>query len=92
MLKFAGIKVGSATDLKLDRESYEAMLKITISNDYKVPEDSYIAIISSGLLGGKYVDIEPGIADILLQNGEYMAYTRSSVSIENLLSKFLFKN
>ena len=90
-VRIAGIKIGSVTDLKLDGESYEAVLKITISDEYNIPEDSYISIISSGLLGGKYIDIEPGIADQFLKDGESLVYTRSSLSIESLLSKFLFK-
>lgn len=91
-VRIAGIKVGSVSDLKLDNESYEAILQIAVSDDIKIPEDSYIAIISSGLLGGKYVDIEPGIEEVYLNEGDKFAYTRSSISLESLLSKFLFKS
>jgi phospholipid/cholesterol/gamma-HCH transport system substrate-binding protein len=90
-VRIAGIKVGSVAYVGLDSISYEAVIKISVLNQYKIPVDSYISIISSGLLGGKYVDIEPGISDEVLNNGETLTYTRSSVSIESLLSKFLFK-
>ncbi|MBT4990018.1 MAG: outer membrane lipid asymmetry maintenance protein MlaD [Rickettsiales bacterium] len=91
-VRISGIKIGSVTDIRLDSDSYDAILQVSISKEFNIPEDSYISIMSSGLLGGKYIDIEPGIADIFLQDGEDITYTRSSVSIENLLSKFLFKN
>jgi phospholipid/cholesterol/gamma-HCH transport system substrate-binding protein len=91
-VRIAGIKVGSVTDLTLDNNSYEAVLQITIADKYKIPEDSYIAVISSGLLGDKYIDIETGMAEQYLKDGEAFIYTRASVSIEHLLSKFLFKN
>lgn len=91
-VRIAGIKVGSVSEVSLDKQSYDAILKISVLNNYVIPDDSYISIISSGLLGGKYIDIEPGISDEFLADGETLAYTRSSVSIESLLSKFLFKN
>jgi len=91
-VRIAGIKVGSVFEVSLDKESYDAILEISILNNYAIPDDSYISIISSNLLGGKYIDIEPGISDEFLVDGEAITYTRASVSIESLLSKFLFKN
>ena len=91
-VRIAGIKVGSVSEVSLDKQSYDAILEISILNNYAIPADSYISIISSSLLGGKYIDIEPGISDEFLVDGEAITYTRASVSIESLLSKFLFKN
>ena len=90
-VRIAGIKIGSVSSVMLDNISYEAVVQISVLNQFKIPEDSYISIISTGLLGGKYIDIEPGISDEMLKDGEILTYTRSSVSIESLLSKFLFK-
>ncbi len=90
-VRIAGIKVGSVSEVLLDSETYDAILKISILNNYAIPVDSYISIISSGLLGGKYIDIEPGISDEFLVDGETITYTRASISIESLLSKFMFK-
>ena len=90
-VRIAGIKIGTVTDLTLNAETYEANMDIAISQDIKIPDDSYIAVISSGLIGKKYIDIEPGISEEYLVENDNIIFTRSSVSIENLISKFLFK-
>ncbi|MBL6785736.1 MAG: outer membrane lipid asymmetry maintenance protein MlaD [Rickettsiales bacterium] len=91
-VRIAGIKIGSVIDVSLDEETYEALIKISLANKFQIPEDSYISIISSGLIGSKYIDIEPGISEVYLQNNESFAFSRSSLTIEGLLNKFILKN
>jgi len=54
-----------------------------------VPEDSTAAVVSAGLLGGKYVEIIPGGAAEMLADGDEIAFTQSSVSLESLIGKMV---
>ncbi|MFT5702849.1 MAG: phospholipid/cholesterol/gamma-HCH transport system substrate-binding protein, partial [Rickettsiales bacterium] len=54
------------------------------------PTDSSAKILSSGLLGGKYVGLEIGANEEILQNGDRIMFTQSGVNFEELLGKFIF--
>ncbi|MCC8417518.1 MAG: outer membrane lipid asymmetry maintenance protein MlaD [Rickettsia endosymbiont of Bryobia graminum] len=86
----AGVKIGSVTNITLDKTSFFALLTITINNDIKLPKDSNLAIVSSGLLGGKYIAVTPGLSEEVLHSGDKVEYTRSSVSLEDILGKLIY--
>lgn len=90
-IRIAGIKVGTVISQNLDRESYEAVLELNIDKNVKIPSDSSAAIVSEGLLGSKYVSIEPGADEEFLNAGDKIIYTQSSVNLETLIGKFMFK-
>ncbi|MBM3540372.1 MAG: MCE family protein, partial [Alphaproteobacteria bacterium] len=50
-VKVSGIKVGTLVDQRLDPESYLAVLRLSIDNSVKLPEDTVAQISSEGLLG-----------------------------------------
>jgi phospholipid/cholesterol/gamma-HCH transport system substrate-binding protein len=89
-VRIAGVKVGSITSEQLDPKTYQADVAFTVGNGIPVPKDSSAAVTSDGLLGGKYLSIEPGADDQMLADGGLITITQSSVSIEQLLGKFIF--
>lgn len=89
-VRISGIKVGSVTSQSLNPQSFLAELGLTIDNTIKLPADSSAAIVSEGLLGGKYIALEPGGEEDTLKNGDKIQYTQSSVNIETLIGKFMF--
>ena len=89
-VRVGGIKVGVVEDLKLDPKTFQAVADLRISNDVKLPKDSSAAVKSTGLIGDKYLDIAPGAEDDTLNNGDKIAFTQSSVSIEEMIGKFVF--
>ena len=56
----------------------------------QLPKDSSAEITSDGLLGGKYVSLSPGGDSAMLKPGQTITITQSSVSLEQLLGKFIF--
>ena len=88
-VRIGGIKVGQVTSLDLDAESYEAIMNLQLRPDVKLPEDSSAAIVSASLLGGKYVNIEPGGMEDLLEDGGEISFTQSSVNFESLIGKMV---
>lgn len=86
----SGIKVGSVTSLKIDKDTYYAVMSFSVNNSLKLPIDSSVKIATNGLLGGKYVAITPGSSDEMFEAGAEVQYTQSSLNLESLLSKLLF--
>jgi len=89
-IRIGGIKVGVISGLALDPASYEAIISMQIRNDTKLPKDSSAAIVSSGLLGEKYIQLTPGSDDQMLAEGGKIQFTQSAVNLEEMIGKFMF--
>jgi phospholipid/cholesterol/gamma-HCH transport system substrate-binding protein len=89
-VRIAGVKVGTVTSESLDPKTYLATLKMSIDPAYKLPDDTSAAIVSSGLLGDKYLSLAPGGADKTIPPGGQIRYTQSSVNLENLIGQMMF--
>ncbi len=89
-VRMAGVKVGSVTAARLDPQSYQAVVSFTLAPDIKLPRDSSAIVTSDGLLGGKYLGVEPGGDSQMIAPGGEVTITQSSISIEQLLGKFIF--
>jgi phospholipid/cholesterol/gamma-HCH transport system substrate-binding protein len=87
-VRLAGVKVGTVTGLTLNPETYFADATITLRNDVALPVDSSILISSEGLLGGNFVELQPGGAVEMLEAGGEIEDTQSAVSLITLLLKF----
>ena len=91
-VRVSGIKIGTVTDEDLDLNSYEAVISLNIDNEVKIPTDSIASIVSSGFFGKKYVAIDPGANDEFISDKGTIIYTQSSVNLETLIGKFMFKD
>ena len=89
-VRIAGVKVGTVTDEQLDPKTFSALVSLTVRSDIQLPKDSGASIVSESLLGGKYISLSPGGDDTNLKPGQMMTITQSSVSLEELLGKFIF--
>jgi phospholipid/cholesterol/gamma-HCH transport system substrate-binding protein len=89
-VKIAGVKVGSVTEASIDPKSFNAMVTLTVQGGLEVPKDSSAEVTSDGLLGGKYLSITPGGDATDLKPGDRIMITSGSVSLEQLLGKFIF--
>lgn len=89
-VRIGGIKVGVISNQHLDTKTYQAVLDMQIRDGIPIPKDSTAAVVSEGLLGSKYVALEPGGDEAVLSNGGELTVTQSSVNLESLLGKFMF--
>jgi len=89
-VKISGIKVGTVENNSLDTKTYRALIKLSINKDVNLPSDSSAKIVSSGLLGEKYLELTPGADEEFLKDGQEVRFTQSSVNFEQLLGKFMF--
>jgi phospholipid/cholesterol/gamma-HCH transport system substrate-binding protein len=89
-VRIAGVKVGTVTEERIDPKSFYAIVTMTVRDDIKLPKDSGASITSESLLGGKYISLSPGGDETIFKPGQMMTITQSSVSLEELLGKFIF--
>jgi phospholipid/cholesterol/gamma-HCH transport system substrate-binding protein len=89
-VRVSGIRVGTVTGQSLDPATFQATVSMSISGEVKLPTDSEAAIVSDGLLGGKYVNIIPGKAQETLSDGAVMVKTRDFQSVEDLVGEIIF--
>ncbi len=86
----SGVKVGVVKDYSIDASDYRAVVTLSVQDNIKLPVDSSIKITSAGLLGSKYLAISPGSDEEILADSDEILFTQSSISLEELLGKFLF--
>ena len=91
-VKIGGIKIGKVTSQDIDNKSFQAVVTLNIQKDINLPSDTSAAIVSSGLIGEKYVNLTPGSDDSYLKNNSTIEYTQSSINFEDLLGKFIFNS
>jgi phospholipid/cholesterol/gamma-HCH transport system substrate-binding protein len=89
-VRMAGVKIGNVSEERIDPQSFQAVVGLTVRNDMKLPKDTAAIITSESLLGGKYLSLQPGGEEAILQPGQTITITQSSVSLEELLGKFIF--
>jgi phospholipid/cholesterol/gamma-HCH transport system substrate-binding protein len=88
-VRLAGVKVGTITGLQLNPQTFFADATLTMRNDVLLPTDSAILISSEGLLGGTFVEIQPGGALENLAPGDEIEDTQGAVSLISLLLAFV---
>jgi phospholipid/cholesterol/gamma-HCH transport system substrate-binding protein len=89
-VRIAGVKVGTVTEEQIDPKAFVAVVSLTVRDDIRLPKDTGAAITSESRLGGKYISLSPGGDDTDLKPGQTLTITQSSVSLEELLGKFIF--
>lgn len=87
-VRMAGIPVGSVVEQELD-ERYRAHVTLRVRQSLEIPADTAAIIETDGLLGGKYIELQPGGDEAMLQPGGRIDYTQDSMVIEDLLARIV---
>ena len=90
-VKIAGVAVGEITKVVLDPKTYSAVVTMALDPPYKdLPADTNAKILTAGLLGERYVGLDPGGDPETLPSGGELIYTQSAVVLEELIGKYIF--
>ncbi len=90
-LELAGVVVGKVTKIELNEEEFEATVYMDINKTVQLSDDSIASIRTSGIIGDKFIKLTPGGSDIFLESGDMIEETEASISIEELISKYIFE-
>jgi phospholipid/cholesterol/gamma-HCH transport system substrate-binding protein len=89
-VEMSGVRVGLIQSINYDPKAYESVVKVSLDNSITVPDDSVAAIRTSGIIGDRFLKIASGGSDINMTDGDEFIDTESSISIEELISKYMF--
>jgi len=88
----AGVTIGRVETIDFDSQQFKAVVTLRISPSYdQIPEDSDASILTSGLLGGQYIGLNPGGSPDSLGEGSEIEITQSAMVLEDLVGRFLLQ-
>jgi phospholipid/cholesterol/gamma-HCH transport system substrate-binding protein len=88
-VRVSGLKVGTVAHESLDTQTYQALLRLTIDKNVKLPLDTSAAITSEGILGGNYIALTPGGDTEMLREGDEITDTQGAVDMMSLIGSVI---
>lgn len=89
-VRINGIKVGTVISQKINPEDYMVDVKLSIMSDVLLPVDSVITVAGDGLMGDKFIKIEPGKSEEKVQPGATVEQTKDAKSLEDMVGEIIF--
>jgi len=90
VIEIAGVKVGQVDSITLDSETQESMVWMVIDSGVEIQDDAVASIRTAGIIGDKFIKVSTGGGD-LLSDGDEIIETEPAISIEELISKYIFE-
>ncbi len=88
----AGVSVGRVEAIEIDPEDYSAIATLRVRDAIEFSTDTMASIKTTGLIGDKYVALAPGADEAMMNEGDRITMTESSVDLESLIGKMAFGN
>ena len=83
-VRLSGVGVGKVVGQTLDAR-FRAVITMRVAPGVTLPDDSAAAIQTDGLLGAKFIALQPGASDAALSAGAEFHFTQGSMNVEDLL-------
>lgn len=88
-VEIAGVPVGKVKRITL--EENEALVQMEIKKGTQISDDTIASIRTKGIIGDKFIKLSPGGSDDLLEDKDSLMDTESAISLEELVSKYIFE-
>jgi phospholipid/cholesterol/gamma-HCH transport system substrate-binding protein len=85
-----GLEIGRVEKFTIDQENQVVKVQFKINKGIEIYDDAIASIKTEGLIGDKYVSIDPGGGGELLADGGTITDTNSPTDIMDLVSKYAF--
>jgi phospholipid/cholesterol/gamma-HCH transport system substrate-binding protein len=89
-IEMLGLEIGEIAGFSMDQEKSVVVAELRVKKPIKVYEDAIASIKTAGLIGDKYVSIDPGGAGELLKPGGTITQTESPPDLGELIGKYAF--
>ena len=86
-VRLAGLIIGKVSSVLLSPDSFQVQIGFVMDEKIKLPADSNARILTDGLGGKAYIDLQAGSDENFLKPGDYISYTQGSIDLLDLLSK-----
>jgi phospholipid/cholesterol/gamma-HCH transport system substrate-binding protein len=88
----AGVRIGRVKSISFDNQALQAVVTMRIESRHDtLPKDTSASIYTAGLLGEKYVGLEPGGDEKSLKQGDVVKLTQDSLVLEKLIGQLVSK-
>jgi len=85
-----GLEVGRVGKMTMDQDKQQAVVELRINKGIKVYDDAIASIKTEGLIGDRYVSVDPGGSGSQLKPGEVITETEAPTDIMDMVSKYAF--
>jgi len=89
-VRMAGVKIGTVVSQRLNPETFFADVVLSIDDSIELPSDTSARIVPEGLLGGNFVELEPGGDIESIAPGGAVEFTQGAINVVDLLGRFVF--
>lgn len=89
-VRMSGVKIGTVASQSLDSKTFDAVISMTIQQDVELPSDTSARIVPDGLLGGNYVELQPGGSLENIADGGSIGRTQGAINVIDLVGRFIF--
>jgi phospholipid/cholesterol/gamma-HCH transport system substrate-binding protein len=89
-VRISGVKVGQIADITIEPKTFLAVVTMRLEQTLQLPTDTVASVTSDGLLGGKFLALEPGSDDDRIPPGGRIDRTQSAASLDKLLGQVIF--
>lgn len=89
-VRINGVKVGTVISQSVNPLDYMVDVKLSIMPQISLPKDSQITIAGDGLMGDKFIKIEPGKSKEMLTPGSTALNTKDAKSLEDMVGEIIF--
>ncbi len=83
-----GVKVGQVTRVELDAD-LRPNVTMDLDEKLQLPVDSSASILTAGMLGDQYIELEPGGEEDVLRPGDELQFTQDAFVLERLIGKLV---
>ncbi len=88
-IEIAGVQVGKVKNISLEDDM--AFVELSIYKEIKITDDTIASIRTNGVIGEKFIKLTPGGSEDYIENGGTIIDTESAISLEELISKYIFE-
>jgi len=90
IVNMLGLEIGRVGKLTIDQEKQQAVAELRIQKGIKIYDDAIASIKTEGIIGDRYVSVDPGGGGTLLKGGDAILETEAPADLMDLVSKYAF--
>ena len=89
-VQMLGIEIGRIERISIDQKEQKAVVEIQIKKGIEIYDDAIASIKTEGLIGDRYLSVDPGGGGDLLKSGGVIIDTQPALDIDDLIGKYAF--
>ncbi|MDJ0668481.1 MAG: outer membrane lipid asymmetry maintenance protein MlaD [Desulfobacterales bacterium] len=89
-VEMLGMEIGRVADFRMDQEKLQAIVTLEVDKEIEIFDDAIVSIKTAGLIGDKFINLDPGGGGDPLADGDTIIETESPIDLNDLISKYAF--